>query len=195
VAADVSVQVFQTTARHTEETFHESAFAQWLPTGRVTSLGADFHFEGPTLARIALSGRYAAYALSLTAERYQGSGTAWAVGRLNVQTRRRERIPAIGEKGSGFGEKSPGVTDVVVTAAGSMAWIDDGSFQNPLSNVPAGNQSILPPGSKALLELPPGSKTPVVLAVSVNIDPQSLAAIPGHLYWAEGGTPRSAAIT
>jgi hypothetical protein len=196
LAADVSVQVFQTAARHAEETFRQTTYAQWLPTGRVTALG-DYAGtpEGTTLVgEVALTGRFAAYALALSAERYQGSGFTEAVGRLNAQTGKRERIPANGAQGGGLGEKSPGVTDVAVTPKGSVAWILDGSFQNPIGPPLPGNESVLPLGSKALLEAPLEAKTPTVLAVSATIDPKSLAAIPGHLYWLEGGTPRTAAI-
>jgi hypothetical protein len=33
-----------------------------------------------------------------------------------------------------------------------------------------------------------------VLATSSTIDPTSLEAIPGHLYWIEGGVARTASI-
>jgi hypothetical protein len=196
LAADVSVQVFQATARHPAVAFHESTYAQWLPTGRVTPLG-DFAGtpEGTALAgvRVVLAGRFAAYGLTLSAERYQGTSFTEAVGRLNAQTGRRERFPANGAHGPGFGEKSPGVTDVVVTPKGSVAWIIDGSFQDPTRKTPV--PGVVPLGSRALYEVPAGSTMPILVAYNSTIDAKSLAAIPGHLYWAEGGTPRSAAIT
>jgi hypothetical protein len=188
--ADTQVRVYQATSRHPREEAHDSTFAEWVPTGHVTPLGDELRFEGPSLEGLALSGRFVAYALGLTAERYPGTGTTWAIGRLNVQTGRRERVPTDGEKGGGFGEKSPGVTDVAVTAAGTVAWIDDGSFANPLPGTP----NVLPLGSRAVFELAPGSKMPTPLAVSATIEPKSLAAIPGRLYWTEGGAARSTPV-
>lgn len=195
IAADVQVRVFQATNKHpNQELLHKETFAQWLPTGRLRSLGDNFEFEGPVLASLAVSGRFVAYALSLSAERYPGEGSHWTVGRLNVQTGRNERVSTDGEQPSAFGPKSPGVTDVAATPAGSIAWIDDGAFQSPLGPPLPGNGSVLPIGSKAVFDLPTGSKVPAVLAVSPTIDPKSLAAIPGRLYWTEGNAPRSASI-
>jgi hypothetical protein len=194
LSADVQVRVYQATSRHPGRESHESTYARWLPSSRVTALGDNGTvFEGAVLKGLAVSGRFVAYTLGLAAERYQGTGFTEGVERLNAQTGRRESIPPDGEKGGGFGEKSPGVTDIVATPAGSIAWIDDGSFQNPIG--PLSATSLLPLGSKAVLELPPSSKTPTALAVSSAIAPQSLAAIPGHLYWTEGGTARSTSIS
>ena len=194
LAADVQVRVYQATSRHPGRESHESTYARWLPSGRVTALGDNGTVvEGAVLKGLALSGRFVAYALGLAAERYPGGGTTWGIERLNAQTGHRESILPDGEKGGGFGEKSPGVTDIVATLAGSIAWIDDGSFQNPIGPLSSG--SLLPLGSKAVFELPPSSKTPTALAVSSMIAPQSLAAIPGHLYWTEGGTARSTSIS
>lgn len=151
-------------------------------------------FEGPHLEKLVLNGRFAVYAMVLYPEKYQGEGTSWRVLRLNAQTGRREEVGAVGEKGGGFGEKSPGVTDVVVTPTGTAAWIIDGEYQNPSGPSLPGNQGDLPLGSKSLFELPPGAKTPVVLATSSTIDPTSLKAIPGHLYWTEGGVAHTASI-
>jgi hypothetical protein len=184
------VRIFLARARHPDREAYESTFAQWLPTGRVTALGDEDHFEGPTVqGRPALSGRFVAYALQTEAERYPDTGFGEHVGRLNVQTGRRELIPADGEVGPGFGHGSPGVTDVVVTPAGSVAWMIDGSFGDPSGALLAPGET--PPISKAILLLAAGSKTPVPLAYSPMIDPESLAAIPGHVYWLEAGTART----
>lgn len=192
LAADPQVRVYQATARHPGRENHQSTYAQWLANGRVTALGDSSGFEGDVLERLDLAGRFVGCALGLSAERYPGTGTTWAVERVNAQTGRRERVPTDGEKGGGFGEKSPGVTDIVATPAGSLAWLNDGSFQNPL--VPLSSGSLLPLGSKAVFELAPASKTPTAISVSSTIDPKSLAAVPGHLYWTDAGAARSTSI-
>jgi hypothetical protein len=195
LAADAQVRVFQATAKHPGRENYASTFALWLPTGRVTALGDSGGFAAPTLeGSPALAGRFVAYGLQITAERYPGQGFECAVGRLDAQTGHRERLEANGAQGGGFGEDSPGVTDVTVTPAGSMAWIIDGSYQDPVGPHLPGAESVLPLGSKTVYVILAGSKEPVVLATSPMIDPKSLAAIPGHLYWTEDGVARTVAI-
>lgn len=196
IAADAQVRVYQATSRHPGRETHERTYAQWLQTGRVTALGDNGAvFEGDVLESLAVSGRFVAYALGLSAERYAGSGTTWGVVRLDAQTGHRESVAPEGEKGGGFGEKSPGVTGVVATSAGSVAWVDDGSFPDPLPPSPGTPGGPLPLGSKAIFELSPGSKTPIAISVSSTIDPDSIAAVPGHLYWTDAGAARSVPIT
>ena len=195
LAADAQVRVFQATAKRPGRENYDSTFAQWLRTGRVTALGDSAGFEAPTLqGSPALAGRFLSYGLQITAERYPGQGFECAVARLNVQTGRRESFEANGAQGGGFGENSPGVTDVAVTPVGTMAWIIDGSYQDPVGPHLPGPASVLPLGSKTVYEILAGSKAPVALATSPTIDPKSLAAIPGHLYWTEGGAARTAAV-
>jgi hypothetical protein len=195
LAADAQVRVFQATAKHPGRENYASTFAQWLPTRRVTALGDSARFEAPTLqGSPALAGRFVSYGLQITAERSPGQGFEGAVARLNVQTGRRESFEANGAQGGGFGENSPGVIDVAVTPAGSTAWIIDGSYQDPAGPHLPGPASVLPLGSKTVYEVLAGSKAPVALATNPTIDPKSLAAIPGHLYWAEGGAARTALV-
>ena len=196
IAADAQVRVYQATSRHPGRETHERTYAQWLPTGRVTALGDNGAvFEGAVLGRLAVAGRFVAYALGLSAERYAGSGTTWGVVRLNAQTGHRESVAPEGEKGGGFGEKSPGVTGVAATPAGSVAWVDDGSFPDPLPPPPGSPGGPLPLGSKAIFDLAPGSKTPSAISVSSTIDPDAIAAVPGHLYWTDAGAAHSVPIT
>ena len=197
LAADPQVGVYQAANKHrNREVEYQSSFARWIPSGRVTALGDYCNFECVTLQKLALAGRFLLSAFTEGAERYPGSGVGggWYLSLLNVQTGRRQKVDPVGGKEGGFGKGSPGVTDVVVTPAGTAAWIIDGEYQNPTGPSLPGNQGELPLGSKSLFELAPGSRTPVVLATSSTIDPTSLAAIPGHLYWIEGGTPRTASI-
>jgi hypothetical protein len=137
---------------------------------------------------VAVAGPFAAYALSLEAERYQGQGFTEAIDRLNVKTGKRERLDAE----AAFGSKSPGITDVVVTPAGSVAWMIEGSFQDPTGQTPA--PGVVPLGSKAIFDVSPTSKVPVLVAFSTTIQPKSLAVTAGHLYWLEGEAAHTAAI-
>jgi hypothetical protein len=190
IAADAQVRVYRATRRHPgrEGYEYESTFARWLSTGRVTALDDAGGFGGATLISLGLSGRYVAYALVEEGDRYQRTGSSWAVVRLNAQSGHHEF------ESLSFGEKSQGVTDIVATPAGSIAWIEEGSFQNPMGPLLPGDESLLPLGSKAVFYLPYRSNAPQALAVSLTIVPKSLAAIPGHLYWTEAGAARSASI-
>lgn len=197
LAADPQVSIYQATNRHrNREVEYQSSFARWIPNGRVTALGDYCNFECVTLQKLVLAGRFLFSAFTEGAERYpeSGVGSGWYLSLLNVQTGRRQKVDPVGGKEGGFGKGSPGVTDVAVTPAGTAAWIIDGEYQIPTGPSLPGNKGDLPLGSKTVFELPPGSRTPVVLATSSTIDPASLAAIPGHLYWTEGGAPRTAAI-
>lgn len=162
IAADAQVRVYQATSRHPGRETHERTYAQWLPTGRVTALGDNgAGFEGAVLGRLAVAGRFVAYALGLSAERYAGSGTTWGVVRLNAQTGHRESVAPDGEKGGGFGEKSPGVTGVVATPAGSVAWVDDGSLPDPLPPPPGSPGGPFPWGPRRYSTLLRGPRRPV----------------------------------
>jgi hypothetical protein len=145
-------------------------------------------FEGATVeGRPAISGRFVAYAAIVEDERYGGGCCIGEyVERVNARTGQFESTPADGKAGIGFGGDSPrGVTDVVVTAAGSVAWMIEGKFNNPSGELPAGGG--LPPASNAIYLLASASTTPVLLAYNPMIEPGSLAAIPGHIYWLEAG--------
>jgi hypothetical protein len=197
LAADSQVSIYQATNRHrNREVEYQSSFGRWIPSGRVTALGDYCNFECVTLQKLALAGRFLFSAFTEGAERYpeSGVGGGWYLSLLNVQTGHREKVDPVGGKEGGFGKGSPGVTDVAVTPAGTAAWIIDGEYQNPTGPSLPGNEGDLPLGSKTVFELPPGSRTPVVLATSSTIDPTSLEAIPGHLYWIEGGVARTASI-
>lgn len=194
LAADPQVRIFQAISRHPGLYAYQSTFARWLPSGHLTALGDSLaEFEGPSLRGLALSGRFAAYGLQLNAERYPGEGVSYAIIRLNIQRGHRERVPANGPTGGRLGEDSLGLTDIVATPAGTVAWIIDGSFLSDGKTPPPGSMPV-PLGSKALWELPARSKTPTLLAFNPTIGSKSLAAVPGRLYWTEAGQPRTATI-
>lgn len=149
-------------------------FARWRSSHRVTLLGSEINFAD-SLARIVLSGRYVAFVQSEGTETGSSAEPAEYVVRLNAGTGTRVRVPALG------------VADLALDPAGTLAWIIKG-FSRTV------NGESRPNGSRTVLELPPGSKTPTVLATGPAIEPKSLAAVPGYLYWSEAGQPRHAKI-
>jgi hypothetical protein len=190
LVASLQVRVFQATARRPGRESYMSTFAQWRPTGRVTALGDDFApFEGSILRdRPTLAGPFVGYALEVMVDRYTG-GFGEDVGRLDARTGRLELKPADGKGGGGFEPGSPGVTDVAVSPAGSVAWMIEGSFGNPNGQPLAPGEAA--PASKAIYLLVTGATTPLAVAYSPTIDPGSLAAIPGHIFWLEAGAART----
>jgi hypothetical protein len=178
LAADLQVNIFQAAARRPSELPYQSTFARWLPTGRLTALGDEINPPSVeiTLTQLALTGRFAAFATVLHAGTEAESSVGWSVYRLNVQTGRRDRLDAGGPEDV-FLPKAPGVTDVVVTAKGTAAWIAGVNTR---------------PVTYKVFELAAGSKKRVLLANAATIEPKSLSAAPGHLYWTEGGAARVA---
>jgi hypothetical protein len=162
----------------------------------VTPLGdAVEELRATTLELLAVSGRFVASATTSGGkETAYEEKTAWSVARLDVKTGHADiaRVPftpgvSPNERCNDFvPERAPGVTDIAVTVNGTVAWIVGGSIDQPnnLRNL----------SSRTICELPPGSTVPIVVASDPSIRPKSLAAIPGHLYWIEGSTTRSAVI-
>lgn len=185
LAANVHVRIFRATARHPASEEYESTFAQWLPSGRLTALGDETRLEGPMLHQLAIAGRYVTYVLEVEEERYPGNGFREVVARMNVQTGRINAIDTTGRRRSRFFRGSPGVTDVVVTQAGSIAWIISGRFADPTRNTPP--PGLTPNRSKAIYLIPVQARAPPLLAFSATIDPRSLAVRRGRIFWREAG--------
>jgi hypothetical protein len=176
LTADAKVQIFRARNRHpARELPYESSFARWLPTGRVTALGD--RFEGRDLGASALSGRFVAAAIEGFAKEPPSS---WTIHRLDASTGRAEVVSAVPPIQDQFGEGSPGVTDICVTSAGSIAWI-----VAPTAGVP---------GLWRVFELAPSSSVLQELASGPAIVRGSLACVPGHVYWLEGSVARGASI-
>ena len=179
VVAGTEVRVFKATARREQQTPSSIIFAQWLPTGRLTTLGNSNAGEG-TVSRFAVAGRFLAYAQE-TVEEDEPDGFAETAILLNAQTGRARTMPV-----TGFEERSRGVVQVVLTAAGSLAWMIEGVFSNPMAGTSTG-----PLPGRAVYALQAGAKQPALLAYSENIVPKSLAATSGHIYWLETSGPRT----
>jgi hypothetical protein len=172
LAADSTVKVFQAVNRGLLDETFQSSFARWLPSGRLTALGDEVNAPEADLrlTQLAVTGRFAAYATVLFAGHEAENSVGWSVYRLNVQTGRREQVDA--SRKDAFGRHDPGVTGVVVTPKGTVAWIAGVNTR---------------PSTYKVFVLAPGSRTTVLLASATTIEPKSLAAIPGHLYWTDVG--------
>jgi hypothetical protein len=193
LAATAQIRVYRATNRHPAvEVPFRSSFVRWRPSGRVTPLGDDVGAtEIVKLKLLALAQQFVADAT----ESCGREGCASSVARLNAATGRNERGDAVIlargtcepqsalRRGSARRARRNGHW---VTPKGTVAWIMGGSIEFPT------NRNNL--NSRILCELPPGARTPVVVANSPTIEPRSLAVIPGRLYWLEGGTPRASSI-
>jgi hypothetical protein len=177
LAADVTVNVFQAHNRHpAREPAYEASFVRWLPTGRVTAIGDSF-FEGRALRRLALSGRFIAVAIEGFARE---PPSAWRVSRLDARTGKREVVSAVPPTENQFELHSPGVTDICVTPAGSVAWI-----VAPTAGTP---------GVWWVLDIAAGSSELNVLASGPTVARGSLACVAGYVYWTEGAVAQKASI-
>jgi hypothetical protein len=178
LVADAQVRVYQARNRRSGEEGYVSSFAEWLPARRLTPLGdREGIIVGIKLGELALSGRFVCYALETFTKEPQASVKVY---RLNVQTGRRESAPAVGAEENEFPASARGVTDIAVTSSGTLVWIVGGTVLNPSLH--------------KVMELPRGSSTAIAVASAATIEPKSLAAITGHVYWTEGGAARSAPI-
>jgi threonine aldolase len=78
-----------------------------------------------------------------------------------------------------------GVAAVMPAAAGAHSRSSLGEQRICSADPTRRSVEVTPLGSKAVYLVPSGSTAPVLLAHSATIEPGSLAAIPGHIYWVE----------
>lgn len=173
LAASARIRVFQTRKRYPLQETNEAVFAEWLPTGRLTEL-TDGGIFSQVVGPFTIAGHFLAYPQSETTEEPETDETAALV---NAKTGHVRTMPATDFRG-----ESPGVVQVALTPAGSLAWMIEGVFTNPARELAEGRE---------IEALSAGAKQPVVLAYSENIVPMSLAATPGHIYWLETSGPRT----
>jgi hypothetical protein len=190
VAADAVVQVFQRRVKHPDREVLEGpeTFARWLPSGRVTALG-DYSgglagLPGTSLGPLRLDGRFVAYVLRPEGPKYPGSGHSEELKRLNVASGWRLSIGCRGPAACDFPDIDPGVNDIGILATGAMGWIVSSFYEQPA----------LQPEVHEVWELPAHATQPIRVAASAAVEATSLAAIPGHLYWTEGGQPREVEV-
>ena len=145
--------------------------AVWVPTGKITKIGY--------VSEVKIAGPYVAYPINTESSeegRYNPSGPyREKMMRLDVKDGRRTASPAILVPDE---SRRPRV-HFALTPAGSVAW----SFTEP----PWVNASVV-------YLLPADSDTTTRLAQGPTVEPASLALVPGHLYWLEGGMPHSVAV-
>jgi hypothetical protein len=186
--ANRKVRIFQETPRPPREPINYlKTFALWRRTGRLTPLGDRVEEESrePELRRMTLSGQYLAYTLvgSAAFRNESSEGLTWQIRRLNIRTGRSEKVRreykcVAADQSEDW--DAPGVTDLLVTPNGTMAWIFGSYYEFPTNY--------------RVCELPPGTPSPILLANSQTITPKSLAIASNRLSWRENGIPRSAPL-
>lgn len=164
------------------------SFAEWTPTGRVTQLtpnaAAEEDFPGPTCCWITdavIAGRYVALeraGLGGATERYGNYPSIVEVVRLDVRTG--QHTPTLPLRFFG-GSRIRGLS---VTPAGTVAWI---------AETPDVGFGIVEDNSYVYV-LPGNTDHTALLAKGPGVNPESLALVPGHLYWLEGGVPHTYAV-
>lgn len=188
ILANSRVRVYQVTPKPPREPVsYEKTYALWLPTHRVTPLG-DQRVEGfhePEAQRIALAGEYVGYALTGSAVFREESdeGLTWQVWRLDARTGRAEKVARKYKCVAADLSESwnaPGVTRLLLTSHGAMAWIFGSYYQFP--------------ANYRVCELRPSTSSPILLASSQTTDPRSLAIASGRISWLEGGSRRTAPL-
>jgi hypothetical protein len=160
-------------------------------TGKVTTFLGGLVEAQPSFELPVLDGAYAAFEL-VRPGKYNEEGALVSVERVDLRTGRRETAGGLLEEpperscGGGLAYKAPGITDLLVTARGAVAWIIGGTYE-PVPGGPHlhGNRICLLSGTV---------RTPTVLAAGDTIEPRSLAATRGRVYWSEGGKPESAPL-
>jgi hypothetical protein len=175
LAASAQIRVFTATARQERTSPSSITFAEWLPTGRLEYLSSSEILERG-VSHFALAGRFLAFAFD-TIDEVEEYGLSETTALLNVETGRERQMP-----GTFFKEPSRGTAQVVLTPAGSVAWMIEGLFNQTATGYLFG---------RAIYALRAGARKPVLLASSEETVPMSLAATPGHIYWLEAGTART----
>jgi hypothetical protein len=167
VTASRKVRVIQGALRlHYGETLTD--YAVWLPTGLVTELG----YVTPRIAGI-----YIAYPYVVEGSKYEPNSVTIAMARLDVKDGVRTTTPRMRVDPDGPGAQ------FALTSAGSVAWISETEH------------CVFCEGGNGVYLLPSNSDLTKELSHGPAIDPHSLALIPGHIYWLEGGIPRAFAAS
>lgn len=142
-------------------------YACALPGGQSFPLGdQDQYPDLADVAHVAVAGRYVAYTLIIT----NRTGMAAGVAVVDARARRAvRRLPFDGEEAADVGS-------LVVTAAGTVAWI---------AERPTGLRRVWVARAKAV---------PAVVGEGSDIDGASLALGSGRVFWMQGDTPRTAPL-
>jgi hypothetical protein len=181
IAASRNIRVFEATRDcvrgrcKREEPEYRVEFAAWLPTGKVTELAPKTEERGleAYVSEAKIAGPYAAFRISgLVQGKYDEPELPEKVERIDVETGRRTFTPTVNVSYGG----GPRRLYFAVTSDGTVAWAFAETFYTHESTVDV---------------LVANSKITSTLAHGPNVEPASLALIPGHAYWLEAGIPRT----
>lgn len=180
VAAEGSVKIVRRGLKN--DAFDRRSYACWH--GRQTAALGDRIFDpGAVVVQdLRISGRWVAYALRAGGRLPAFSSICIVDARSGSKT----RVPATLSPSSAF-DLPAGVRAVALTPAGSIAWTID---KDPII-APNGN---LPSGDFSLYTLPAGARTPQLVTSGTGLDPTSLAAAPGRIYWRSDGATMSTTL-
>jgi hypothetical protein len=184
-------RLFRVTLRPHGYVSYNVVYGEDRRTGRVTTvLGGEVEAQ-PEIELHAVNGTYAAVVL-VRSGKYNEEGSLVSIERIDLRTGRREitarptSAPAEGRCDGGSPYKAPGITDLLVTSKGAVAWIIGGIYDPVTQHPDLGNYRVC--------LLSGAGRTPTVLATGDMIDPRSLAATAERLYWSENGEPMSAPL-
>ena len=157
-----------------DEVEYRVDFAVWRPTGKVTELANGTTYQileaQPYVREATIAGPYVAYRVAGFVEgRYNPLSLPEEIDRLDARTGRRTVTPKVSV------ETECKCLFFATTTNGTVAW----SFKEG------------PQEESAVDVLPAGSSLTTRLARSQTVEPASLALVPGHIYWLEGGVPRT----
>jgi hypothetical protein len=184
-------RLFRVTRRPHGYVSYNVVYGEDRRTGRVTTvLGGEVEAQ-PEIELPAVNGTYAAVVL-VRSGKYNEEGALVSVERVDLRTGRREitarptTAPSEGRCDGGSPYKAPGITDLLVTSKGAVAWIIGGIYDRVTQRPDLGNYRVC--------LLAAGASAPTVLAAGDTIDARSLAATQERLYWSEGGEPMTAPL-
>jgi hypothetical protein len=183
VAAEGSVKIVRRGLKH--DSYDRRSYACWHHR-QTAALGDRLFDPGAIVVRnLQISGRWVAYAL-VAGDGRPPAVSFYSIYVLDARSGHKTRVPATLSPSSTFDFRT-GVRSVVLTPAGSVAWtIDKDPIITPTSSLPSGDFS--------LYTLPAGTRTPTLITSGTGLDPTSLAAAPGRIYWISDGATMSAAL-
>lgn len=174
IAVNEQVRVFKVEHGHQRRTF-----ACHLATKRVTALGDEFSgTANASLIRLAISGRYVAYAIIA---RYQARPETYTVLRLDARSGKQQIYTA--EIDSGLDGGVDGVPAVAITRTGVLAYVLE-SRQPRMYAVHVARDA------RPVAVTAPNVFAAPIADVGPDISPSSLAASRDDVYWTRGGQAR-----
>jgi hypothetical protein len=170
LAAQGAVKIVRRPAKN--DSFDRRSYVCWH-NRQTATLEDRLDDPGAVLVQhLEISGRWVAYALRASG----GDLPAfYSICVIDARAGHRTRVPATLSPSNTF-DLPAGVRAVVLTPRGSVAWTVD---KDPIVSA-AGS---MPSGDFSLYTLPAGTRTPTLITSGTGLDPSSLAAAPGRIYW------------